>query len=393
MKFSVGYKDLVEAFNHTKVATSSKNIKDEAKNAIFNVTEDGSVTVGAFTQSAQIRVSLDATDVEGAGFFQLKASRLNEVLAPFTTLSRTEVESITFDVRERNIIIHVNEVETGEDATGEFDQSTRYSYGFVEVPPKVIESFNKTAGDDVDEVPSRAFDLFFKDLMPLLSNDGSGNLNSSLNITEEFIFMVLNRQVSGYRNRIGTEKLNGGRLDYSQIATIVALSATAETVDVATVSDRTVSFSTDKIEYFVNPVKAGNINFRDSYDPVFKTEEALEQGIVLDRGYLKDVLSRFEYAKQEQPVFRVTDHGLVISSESIKETRVPILQTFGEMDGVGFKLDPTFFKKMIIGDDAVYGDFPLHVYLKPKGKGLSVFITDEKKAWLSTATVTAENNE
>lgn len=389
MKFKVGYKELVEAFALTRVATSSKKIKEEAKNAIFQITDEGEVRLCAFTQSAQIRVSLEAEDVEGSGFFQIRASRLNDVLAPFTSLSRTEVTEVEFAVQERNIVLRVHEEEPGEEATGEFDQISRYSFGKTEVPSKVVDSFNKEVSEDYDDIPAGSLDILFKDLMPLLANDTSANMSSYLNITNEFIFLALTKQVSGYKNFLGTDKLDGGSLDYAQIATIVQLGALADdSVRVSVVSERTRSFSIDGVDYFVNPKSASNVSYKDSYDPVFgEGAEALEHGITVDRGYLKDVLSRFEYDKTDQPTFTITENGLKISTQAIEETTVPLTTKVGEVVNLAFKIDSTFLKKMIVGDDSLYGDIPLGIYFRKNGTGLKLYITDDKKAWLSTTTV------
>lgn len=422
MKFEIDYGSLVAANNYARSATSSRTLNDDTRNVIFIVSED-EVKLATYTAPANIRVSLPAENIEADGieYIQLKASRLNKILAPFNNMALTNVDKITFETHETAVIITVHEV-PNEGESEDFARDNRYRVPVTEVPATTAAAVNIEFGEAGEEFKSQILALTFKDMLAHMTNDSTSSLEAHLNIMPDFVFASTKKYMAGYQNKL-PKALDGVALDYSQVSTILMMADAAEAVldsedgygeeeeddgslptiplEVSLVNKNTIGFRTEGVEYFVKPRPSRQVRYSSSYDPMFKGEEQGEDedgniiygdipgratGVRMNRIYAKAVIGRLEGDKEDAPKFSVTDEGLLVENKVFTGT-IPFEDVVGDTEGIGFTIDPTLLKKLIIGEDVVYEDAGLWLYFIKNGKNVILNVMDETNRWLSSIQV------
>lgn len=380
MKAKISYSELVSVLGYVNTILSDKTVDDKMKNVIFLVEKDEVTVVGyspivfARTNMSDIEVS----DVEDNWDFQVKSSDLNKILASFTNLYKTKVDYIELEKIETNskIIVTIHE-EALKEEDDRLSQTSRFLLDNIPIMESVKKEIYMDFPEETDIVPSEELLIYINSLYPLMSNDSASSLVSKLNFSEEYVFVNASYINSFMKNKL-TDSFKGLTLGYSSIAFLKKL---CEGVDGITCKkiERYLCVESGVTEAFI---KYQKVKVKpDTYVKRFSNEN----GIVLDRLYLKDVLKRMLVASQDG-VAKVTDLGLEVSNNNFSQI-LPLEKVKGDVENLSFKLSVPVFMKTILGDDNIFPDKVFLYFVKTGSNGYLLFVRDATGGWFSTIQV------
>ena len=247
----------------------------------------------------------------------------------------------------------------------------------IPIMDSVSKEIHTKFPEDSESMLSTELLIYIDSLFPLMTNDSTNSLTSKLNFTEEYVFVMSSYVSTFFINKLA-DAFKNLTLGYSSVNFLKKLCEGAESIDVHRL-DRYLCVQSGMTEAFMKyqkvKVKPENTVKRMSKD----------NGIVLDRQYLKDVLRRMIVSSQDG-VVQVLETGLEVSNESFTQL-VPIANRKGEVDNIRFKVSVPMLSKTIAGDDSVFPG-ELFIYFVSTGKSsYSLFIGDATGGWFSTMQV------
>ena len=380
MKVKVNYSELASVLGYANTILSDKTVDEKMKNIIFLVGEDEASIVGysPLTFSRTALKDVEVEGVEGNWDFQVKAGDLNKIMSCFSTLFKTKVETVEFEKEKNKIKVVIHE-EAIKEEDSNLAQTSRFMLDDVPIIKSVSEEIHMEFPDEADSIMSGDLLLYVDSLFPLMTNDSANSLTSKLNFSEEHIFVMASYVSAFFINKL-PDSFKGLTLGYSSVNFLKKLCEGADSIDVQRI-DRYLCIESGSTQAFLKyqrvKVKADGHVKRMSKD----------NGIVLDRLYLKDVLKRMAFSSQDGTV-RMLEDGLEVSNDGFTQI-IPVGNKKGDVDNIKFKVSVPMLSKTIIGDDSVLPE-ELHMYfVKTSNNGYSLYIKDSTGAWFSTMQVRA----
>lgn len=378
MKFKVDFNELGKVLDFTNIILNDKTVEDKMKNVIFMVRPEEVTAVGynALTFSKSVLESAEIVDVDPEGFdFQVRSSDLNKLVASFNNLSKTKVEEVDFETDGVRILVTIHEV-AKEEKDHRLTQNCEFR---LECPP-ILSNIKKEISisfpEDCDGVGSGDLLLYIDSLFPLLVNDNANGSGSKMNFADDYVFVISSVASGFFKNKL-PDSFKGITLGYSSVNFLKKLCMIEE-------NDVAVS----RLEKYIC-VQSGGIQAFLRFMPVKPTHKmylkrlSKDNGLVVDRLYLKDVLKRMG---------NMSADGKVLISEDMEVTNdnfnqiIPIVKKKGNVDGAGFKISIPVIEKSILGLDQVFSS-ELFIYLVEAGRGYSMFVSDQTGAWFSLVQV------
>ena len=364
--------------NFSSVVLSDKSVEDRMKNVIFLVRE-GSVKVCFYTALTFCRTELEnasVIDLDGDEWlFQVKAAELVKVLSGFTNLSKTKVDSFEFEESRNKVKVMISEVALKDDDS-RMNQVSVFYLDNVPIIESVGRDIKMAFPSDPEVVNSGDILLYVDSLLPIMSNDSATSTGGKLNFAEDFVFVITSSMSAFFRNRL-TDSFKGMALGYSSVNFLKKLGSRGD-------------LSVKRLEKYLC-VSVGVVEAFMRHQPVriryqqFVNRFSKENGLVVDRMYLKDVLRRMGSVSTEGNCKILENGDLSVENDNFSQI-IPVDKTKGEVVGIGFKVSVPIIEKLIIGNDSVFPE-TVFIYLLKASSSYSLFITDRTGSWFTQTQV------
>lgn len=375
--FFLDYNTLTYLLDNATSVTSDSALKDADK-TIFFLVNDGEESIAVAKNSDLfIRVQFTPELVKEAGNVQVNSSELSKILGTFSNLSRTRVESVEFKVNNSKVQVIVHEVAL-DGGYEEFAGDTSYSLDSIKIKEKTLEDISvKFDDENAVDVDSMELDIVLSTLMPIMDSKKGLN-NNQIHFASDQIFVMDNRSQVFYKN-ILPEVFGNSAFRYTSVAYMRKMIQTSNHLRVVISGNKfAIRSENGEIEAYINQLGV-RFNYRPTLEGITK-----ENGIILDRAFLKDIIRRLSIMGSD-PKVSIQEDGVHITTESFSRV-IPIMNSKGNVEGIEFKVNSSLLSSMIIGDDSVMSD-SLYLYFERATRGIQLTISDDSGAFLSNTRV------
>lgn len=375
--FFLDYNTLTYLLDNATSVTSDSALKDADKTIFFLVNNDGESIAVAKNSDLFIRVKFTPELVKEDGNVQLNSSELSKILGTFSNLSRTRVESVEFKVNNSKVQVIVHEVALDE-GYEEFAGDTSYSLDSIKIKEKTLQDISVEFDDEnAVDVDSMELDIVLSTLMPIMDSKKGLN-NNQIHFASDQIFVMDNRSQVFYKN-ILPEVFGNSAFRYTSVAYMRKMIQTSNHLRVVISGNKfAIRSENGEIEAYINQLGV-RFNYRPTLEGITK-----ENGIVLDRAFLKDIIRRLSIMGSD-PKVSIQEDGVHITTESFSRV-IPIMNSKGNVEGIEFKVNSSLLSSMIIGDDSVVSN-NLFLYFERATRGIQLTISDDSGAFLSNTRV------
>ena len=376
--FFLDYDNLVYLLDNATSVTSDSALKDADKTIFFLIKEEGESIAVAKNSDLFIRVKFTPELVKEAGNVQVNSSELSKILGTFSNLSRTRVESIEFKVHKSKVQVIVHESALDEDYQ-DFAGDTSYSLDSINIKEKTLQDMSVEFDDEnAVDVDSMELDIVLSTLLPIMDSKKGLN-NNQIHFASDQIFVMDNRSQIFYKN-ILPEVFSNSSFRYTSVAYMRKLIQTSNHLRVVISGNKfAIRSESGEVEAYINQLGV-RFNYKPTLEKITK-----ENGIILDRAFLKDIIRRLSIMGSD-PKVSIQEDGVHITTESFSRV-IPISNSKGNVEGMEFKVNSSLLASMIIGDDSVMS-INLFLYLEPvKPRGIQLTISDDSGAFLSNTKV------
>lgn len=375
--FFLDYNTLTYLLDNATSVTSDSALKDADKTIFFLVNNDGESIAVAKNSDLFIRVKFTPELVKEAGNVQLNSSELSKILGTFSSLSRTRVESVEFKVNNSKVQVIVHEVALDE-GYEEFAGDTSYSLDSIKIKEKTLQDISVEFDDEnAVDVDSMELDIVLSTLMPIMDSKKGLN-NNQIHFASDQIFVMDNRSQVFYKN-ILPEVFGNSAFRYTSVAYMRKIIQTSNHLRVVISGNKfAIRSENGEIEAYINQLGV-RFNYKPTLEGITK-----ENGIVLDRAFLKDIIRRLSIMGSD-PKVSIQEDGVHITTESFSRV-IPIMNSKGNVEGIEFKVNSSLLSSMIIGDDSVMSN-DLFLYFERATRGIQLTISDDSGAFLSNTRV------
>lgn len=375
--FFLDYNTLTYLLDNATSVTSDSALKDADKTIFFLVNNDGESIAVAKNSDLFIRVKFTPELVKEAGNVQLNSSELSKILGTFSSLSRTRVESVEFKVNNSKVQVIVHEVALDE-GYEEFAGDTSYSLDSIKIKEKTLQDISVEFDDEnAVDVDSMELDIVLSTLMPIMDSKKGLN-NNQIHFASDQIFVMDNRSQVFYKN-ILPEVFGNSAFRYTSVAYMRKMIQTSNHLRVVISGNKfAIRSESGEIEAYINQLGV-RFNYKPTLEGITK-----ENGIVLDRAFLKDIIRRLSIMGSD-PKVSIQEDGIHITTESFSRV-IPIMNSKGNVEGIEFKVNSSLLSSMIIGDDSVMSN-DLFLYFERSTRGIQLTISDDSGAFLSNTRV------
>lgn len=376
--FFLDYDNLVYLLDNATSVTSDSALKDADKTIFFLIKDEGESIAVAKNSDLFIRVKFTPELVKEAGNVQVNSSELSKILGTFSNLSRTRVESIEFKVHKSKVQVIVHESALDEDYQ-DFAGDTSYSLDSINIKEKTLQDISVEFDDEnAVDVDSMELDIVLSTLLPIMDSKKGLN-NNQIHFASDQIFVMDNRSQIFYKN-ILPEVFSNSSFRYTSVAYMRKLIQTSNHLRVVISGNKfAIRSESGEVEAYINQLGV-RFNYKPTLEKITK-----ENGIILDRAFLKDIIRRLSIMGSD-PKVSIQEDGIHITTESFSRV-IPISNSKGNVEGMEFKVNSSLLASMIIGDDSVMSN-NLFLYLEPvKPRGIQLTISDDSGAFLSNTKV------
>lgn len=376
--FFLDYDNLVYLLDNATSVTSDSALKDADKTIFFLIKDEGESIAVAKNSDLFIRVKFTPELVKEAGNVQVNSSELSKILGTFSSLSRTRVESIEFKVHKSKVQVIVHESALDEDYQ-DFAGDTSYSLDSINIKEKTLQDISVEFDDEnAVDVDSMELDIVLSTLLPIMDSKKGLN-NNQIHFASDQIFVMDNRSQIFYKN-ILPEVFSNSSFRYTSVAYMRKLIQTSNHLRVVISGNKfAIRSESGEVEAYINQLGV-RFNYKPTLEKITK-----ENGIILDRAFLKDIIRRLSIMGSD-PKVSIQEDGVHITTESFSRV-IPISNSKGNVEGMEFKVNSSLLASMIIGDDSVMSN-NLFLYLEPvKPRGIQLTISDDSGAFLSNTKV------
>ena len=375
--FFLDYNTLTYLLDNATSVTSDSALKDADK-TIFFLVNDGEESIAVAKNSDLfIRVQFTPELVKESGNVQVNSSELSKILGTFSNLSRTRVESVEFKVNNSKVQVIVHEIAQDE-GYEEFAGDTSYSLDSIKIKEKTLEDISvKFDDENAVDVDSMELDIVLSTLMPIMDSKKGLN-NNQIHFASDQIFVMDNRSQVFYKN-ILPEVFGNSAFRYTSVAYMRKMIQTSNHLRVVISGNKfAIRSENGEIEAYINQLGV-RFNYKPTLEGITK-----ENGIILDRAFLKDIIRRLSIMGSD-PKVSIQEDGVHITTESFSRV-IPIMKSKGNVEGIEFKVNSSLLSSMIIGDDSVMSN-NLFLYFERATRGIQLTISDDSGAFLSNTRV------
>ena len=304
---------------------------------------------------------------------------LYKVLTGYSNLYFTKVNEVDIEEVGKAIKITIKE-EPKEDFpdASSYAKTSVFILDNVPVAQSLIDNFNRSIPEESVSVSEDEINKYMRTLYPLLSNDESGSGVGKLNFAKDYVFFLSNTFSSFVKNDL-PESLRDVEISQSGLSLIKKLYERSEVQNIGKSDGYLVVSSLD--ETLCCFIRVNKVTFR--YNKLVEGMSK-DKGIVLNRKYFREVLSRLGNFS-EQVVMKYDKGEVYVDAKTFNQD-IPMVNSKGDLENLGFIANTNIFNKIIIGSDDI---MPAEVFLYfiDKGRNISLYISDSTGEWFSVTTV------
>jgi hypothetical protein len=401
MKIKMNLDELNRALKATTPVIEDKTIQDDMRNIILWV-KNGFVSFVACTLyvtcESKVQAEIEFADNEdsnGEYFIRVKAKELENHLSGFNSLRMTVVESVIFDVREKELRLIVNEVASKnveESVASRYTQTTQFRLTKADALEGTKREMKNalasvTPNTQFKAIPKADLGLYLDALIPLIPKEARDSIHTRLTFGEDFVYTVPQTYAAMMENKLPDEMKNliltnntaiimqqfCSLEDTTEVAKFnlgVAADAPANTVSGIQLILRN-SQSTAVLKGY-GMMKAFKI---DNYTSI------PDVGVAFDRNYFSDVMKRF---KTDITInINVDNATCVIANESMTQA-IPVIKSKGSGE-FAFTIKPDMLTNIVFSHATAACDNFIFMYLTQENNKISVTCHDGSKLWRTKA--------
>lgn len=401
MKITMNLDELNRALKATMPVIEDKTIQDDMRNIILWV-KNGFVSFVACTLfvtcESKVTANIEFADNEdknGEYFVRVKAKELEKCLASFSSLRMTVVESVTFDVREKELRLVVKEVASDnveETMKSRYNQTSQFRLTKAEAlegtKREMKNALSTVTADTKFTALSKAdLSLYLDALIPLIPKEARDSIHTRLTFGSDFVYtipqtyaaMMNNKLPDVMKNFILTNNTAVIMQQFCSLEDVTEISKSNVGAD-ATADPKTVtgvqlilrnSQSTAVLKCY-GMIKAFNIaNYTDIPDV----------GVAFDRNYFTDVMKRFN--TDVTLTINVDAGTCVVANESMTQA-IPVIKSKGSGE-FSFTIKPAMLTNIVFSHATAACDNFIFMYMTQDGLKVSVTCHDGSKLWRTKA--------
>lgn len=380
MKLTLDFSELVSVLGFSNTILSDKSVDDKLKNVIFMVSEKGCKAVGynAFTFHRTELKSAEVEDISDEGWeFQVKASELNKIVSSFSSLYKTKVEKISFEKEGVKVRLTVYE-EPIDEKDARLAQASKFNLEDAPILANINKEIHMEFPEELDILASEDLSFFLDALFPLMSNDSESKMAGKLNFAEDYIFVISSKMSAFFNNKL-PEAFKNITLSYSSVTFLNKLCSASSDLEVVKIN-KYLCVRSGNTESFMKYQNVA-INYKKYVEMRSK-----DNGIVVDRMYLKDVLKRMSNVSMNGKMYVLEDGNLEVTNEMFSQI-IPLDNMKGEVKGIAFTVAVHLLEQVIIGkDEFLSGE--LYIYFVKSPRGYTIYLSDRSGVWFSNISVT-----
>lgn len=381
MKISVNFSELQSVLGYSNTILSDKSVDDKLRNVIFMVNSaEETVKVVSYNAYTFSRTELEKATVEDCSSdweFQVKASDLNKIVSSFSSMYRTEVNTVDFEDDGVKIKLTVHE-EPKEGNDERLAQDSMFQLENAPILKNINNDIHMEFPENDELLQSGDLLLYLDSLFPLLSNDSASSYGSKINFAEDYVFVLTSTMSAFMQNKL-PDAFKGITITYSSVNFLKKLCENVEDLGVAKL-DKYICIKSGLTEAFMKfqLIKPNYKMYIDKKDT--------SNGVVLDRLYFKDVLKRMGNTSPDGKIFITDGQELRVENESFQQV-IPINNSKGEVEGIGFNISVPIMEKIIVGRDDVFKE-DIFLYLVKTPRGYIIYLSDKTGSWFANTQVT-----
>lgn len=406
MRIEFNFNEVMEKLDYI-TSIVEDNADDTMKNVIFRVSEENVKIIG-HNNFAICKYMLEDTEVEGLEeeevFIQIKVKEFSGLLKTLSNMRRTKVNRIYFEVLDRRIKLTIEEEAKSEDIEFAEYLSQKSSWVFDSI--RIKEDILKEIRNEVDEVDlesivSKDIRLYLDTLGPLLSNEITSN-SSKLYFSEDFVYVIPKIYATLFENNLREEFKNLVLASHA-VKFLSKVLVGNELVDLGR-NERYLILKADNFEVYIRyqpkllPIDRylSAIALKDNEGvpmQYVRSEEPTEKlsfinrdnGVVIDKIYLQDVLRRFSLLDDQMTIVVNPEKEVLNLSNKKFNLDIPLIMVKGmkSYGQINFKMAPDKFRETLLGGDDVFTPEMFMYFIKRERGGYTIANMDSTGSWFS----------
>ena len=394
MKLRIPFDILVNNLDYVSTVVEDKLLDDSMRNIIFKLTSKGVCLIGynsiaickTHLQEGDYRVEFMEGDLKSSEegevmYIQVKSKELNNFLSTFKSLNKTKPSDVLFETINAKIRLTVFEEPVDEMDT-RLSQPSVWVFDNIVVKENVLKEINQKIEEGGQSIQSLDILLYLTTLLPLLSDEGGNSLPSKMHFSKDYVYVMPKMFATLFTNVL-PEAFQDVVFSYSALNFLKKVLDHNEVVSV----NKTATHVT-----LVTDTSAALLRYTTKMpdQKVYQNAVKKDNGVGLDKLYLKDVLKRLSISNESVTItVKALEEVMEVKNSKFSQV-IPLTQVKG-MEGLGnvvFKLTPEILNKAVIGDNS--GAFPdeLFLYIVPQQtSGYTLVFADATSSWFSILSV------
>lgn len=308
----------------------------------------------------------------------VKYDYLANLISGFSNLSYTQVEDVSWVLEGNKINVSIQEIPKEEDYA-DFGRTSHFELDNQVTPEALAKQFAIQEGENISTIFSADIQKYFSTLYPLITSATTGS-QTKLSFADDYVFYISNVFQSFVKNDL-PDSMKGIELKNSSVFLLKSLFDKVESLEVGRRGNELIVMSIDNS--LECAIRVDNLTF---VHKKFLDNFNKDTAVSIDRLYVKEVLRRISSFGGDANVY-FNDDVMTIENRQY-EQELPLLQHKGELSDISFKLNTSILDKMFLGTDLEMPKSSFF-YMIPKGKGITLYISDDSGEWFSTGSMVA----
>lgn len=363
MRLGFTYDNLLLDLQEVSNVVNDSLVTEDLKNIIFEVKESDVTLIGAtplitFKKPVTMEAySLIDFDKDGEGiteiYMQIKAKELLDFLGSYKNLKLTRVSEVVFEFTERKQIkctVIEEEIISGESFDKPRTFMSCWIFDNIPIKPNVMPYIKMQIPNknEMIDFEVASLKMHTSNLIPI--TQAGTNMYSYLSFDEDLVFVFHSSFTTFMKNRLQEEKgiFTGLKLSYRAATFIDKVVCFVEDEFVKITKDEGyLYFLTSEGETYIR--YDNHIAEYKAYINMFKKDN----GIVLNRFYLKDVLRRLSLTNDAIEFIIHPQDGYVTvrNSKFTQDIQLTNVKGFEGKETLTFKIMPEVLNKAVIMDN------------------------------------------
>lgn len=396
MKIVTTYAEMTRALNAVLAVVSDKLLQEDLRTLTFWKNGDvlkvvaNNAFVSTMTDFDGELEFAEGEEVLDEVFVQLKVNDLKNILATYSNLHVTEVESLVFDIRNNEIRLEVHEeaVDKNADNADKFSKVIRHKLMRVRVTETMkrnIHTFCDELGENQEYIQLSTAEIlgYIEPLLPAVTKMQNDGIFSRMYFLKDYIFIIPQTYAAVIDNRLDDEVKE-------QFSDFVLTNSVASFFKTFFGMYETVEFRKKAVNDIVNlVVKTDDTTamiraFSTKKVPNISEYNIMPENFIsLDRYYFSDVLKRISNSNADatfKVVINGEDSSLTVINKGVTQS-IPINKAKGEGEYC-FTLNSELLASLTFNNmlDCYGSKLVFRFATDDKGK-VNFYVMDDTKGW------------